>query len=50
MLAGKRVASILSDAQAEGEWSLVQMRALGDAKVWVNPTQVSAVEDRPELG
>ncbi len=47
-LSGKRVADTLDAAVKENE-PFARFMTVGKARVWVNPTNVAAIEDRPDL-
>jgi hypothetical protein len=47
-LSGKRVADAL-DATARNNEIFTRFETASKAKVWVNPLQVAAIEDRPDL-
>lgn len=47
-LSGKRVAETLTEAVAQGE-SFARFVTPAQARVWVNPNHVAAIEDRPDL-
>jgi len=47
-LSGKRVAEALHETAASTE-IFARFTTPSNARVWVNPTQVSAIEDRPDL-
>lgn len=47
-LSGKRVADALNLSAQDGE-VFARFETAAKAKVWVNPKQVAAIEDRPDL-
>jgi len=47
-LSGKRVFETLSESAAQGE-TFARFVTPAQSRVWINPTHVSAIEDRPDL-
>lgn len=47
-LSGKRVAETLTESGTAGE-AFTRFMTPAQARVWVNPNHVAAIEDRPDL-